>query len=183
MIPEALIALARYVADQVGRRPRIFRWSSNDGQEEVSVAIVDSWPTPGDVTACTIDLITTPLGLSPGEYELLMTSEARWAKETEQLVANAGLKYRMGDIPWAPGATYFDALPPVVQGATARHLVAIEPIEPELRLKTTLKTGVSVRWLQLVPVTDSELEASGGSQALAASRWRDLARGESARPG
>lgn len=161
MSVEAARTLARYVADHIGRRPTIRRWSSGDRHFEVNVAAVEHWPTDGDMTAFTVDLIATPLGLGPGEYELLMVANVRWADETQELVANAGLEYRRGTIPWAPGAANFDAVSSVVPGTLARNLVAVEPISPELRLETTLGTGEAVRWLQLLPLTDAELDRVG----------------------
>jgi hypothetical protein len=143
--------LARYVADHCGRRPRIHRWETADGRHSVHVAVVDRWPTDLLVTALTVDLAANPLGLEPAEYELLMVTELHRSSEAEQLVADAGLQYVKGNIPWALGATFDDALATVAPRAAARHLTAFEPESPELRLQTTLATGLPVRWLELRP--------------------------------
>ena len=105
-------------------------------------------------TALTIDLAATPLGLEPAEYELLMVTSLEQASEAEALVASAGLQYLKGNIPWAPGATFYDASAVLGQAPPAPHLTAFEPESPELQLETTLPAGQTVRWLQLRPTDE-----------------------------
>ena len=149
--------LARYVLEHCGRRPSIHRWRTDDDQHAVDVAVVDQWPTDQMVTALTIDLAATPLGLQPAEYELLIVTEREQAGEAEQLVANSGLAQLKGDLPWSPGATFYDALAMVGSERPERNLTAFEPESSELRLQTTLSTGLVVRWLELRPTDHGQV--------------------------
>ena len=150
-------ALAKLAAAHIGGGLQIHRFVSADGKHEVNVGRVRDWPRTGLSTAMTVDLITTPLKLQPGEYELIASFSSP-LEVVEQLVADAGLKYRIGDIPWAPGAVLTDGVAGVLPGLAARHLVAVDPVEPILAL-TAPNMEPPVRWLQLLAITADELEA------------------------
>ena len=147
--------LAKHAAALVGSRPRILRYADARDRYAVSVAHFSDWPRVGLSTDLTVDLITTPLGLGV-EYELLGVSRSEEA-DMQQLVANAGLRYRAGDIPWAPGAVSHEAVAAVHSGSAMRHLVAIQPVDPMLSIAGPADLELRVRWLQLIPVSDAEL--------------------------
>ena len=162
-------AIARRIAEVFGRRPDVFRWRSDHFPElePVDILIAHEWPSPGHRAAFTLGLADEPLGLDDPEYELALVLREKW--DVEQLLGDVAVRVRRHIFIPAPGEAVFHGLAPSVAGERVKHLLAVEPVTPELQFEMPPLVP-AVAYLQLVPIGDAELEMAETSGAGAVLR-------------
>jgi hypothetical protein len=161
-------AIARRIAEVIGRRPEVFRWRSEHFPElePIDILIARDWPSRGRRAAFTLGLADEPLGLGDPEYELALVLRDKW--DVEQLLGDVAVRVRRHIFIPAPGEAVFHGLAPSVAEERVKHLLAVEPVTAELRFEMP-PLQPAVAYLQLVPIGDVELEmaeTTGGGTVL-----------------
>jgi hypothetical protein len=159
-------AIARAIAESMGRRPTIVSWESDHFPGlKVAILYAEAWPEADRNTAVTLDLGDDPVPSRERQYELYIVANRGW--EIEQIVGDVGIRVRRGSIVPEPGEFIINGMMPSYEDTRVRHLIAIDPPTVPL-LAEPPEVEPPVGFLQLVPFSDGEREVleSQGKDAL-----------------
>lgn len=160
-------AIARHLETVFGSRPRIFiNRESEDDPLYIGIARVEDYPGEAMVTLSTIGTSNSPLmqedetEYAPTRVEFIATCEEGQERDVEQALFKAALFVAKGKGFARPGMFLDDLFGRFRPSTPVPHAYLTTPFAYEGLIDRKDFAGRTVSWLQIVPVSSSEIDYS-----------------------
>lgn len=166
------IAVAKYLAERFGGRCEVFEYGQDEGDLRVHVLECANTPSQGLTSYGTVGMsefdnqLVTAEG-SPLRVELVSAAGEGWGF-VAQALATCAFNVGGGEYRCKPGTVF----PSVFEGyetpVTTPHAFMWYPFFWEAEFSGLVFENVQIEWLQVVPITDAEMEyvRDFGAEAL-----------------
>lgn len=162
MVTDFEKAIHAYEQERIGRFARVTGYNSEDNRTVVLIASAPDAPQPGLTTVATVGLGQRDNGLTgesgrPLRVELITSGRSEYEFLAGGL-ANAGLNVATGQYQARPGLVFPNIFSEYDPRVTTPHGLLWYPFPWGDQFDGLELEGVSVEWLLIIPITQSEIQ-------------------------
>lgn len=171
MVSEREKRVAAYAAERFGGHSQVIRYYSDDRRMQVDILSKQNSPQPNLVSYATIGMSGFDNGMALGDLplrvEVVGIANTDWPMIANGL-ASCAFAVETGEFRCRPRETLTDVFAELDEGITTPHALFWFPFAWDTSFEGIADDDVTVKWLQVIPISDAELSfVTNGGEAAA----------------